>query len=72
VKSETKEEKQLRVLLERESLNSMEFGVFCLGLYEGGLTHDEAVLEAVSARKNCDCGGQHIVRPIGKKGEAPR
>lgn len=56
-----------RVLLERETLADLTWGVFCLTLYEGELTHAEAVDEVIAARKHCDCGGEHVVRPTGKR-----
>ena len=38
------------------------WAVYCVGLYEGALTQEEAILEKASAERTCDCGGRHVVR----------
>lgn len=65
MKTETTEARKVRRVAERLAINNVRWKVVCQVLYEGDLAHDDAVLEAISARRVCDCGGEHKVVPEG-------
>lgn len=63
MKIEAVEERRERRRREADTINSTRWRVVCVTLYEGDLSHADAVLEVASARHTCDCGGAHEVLP---------